>query len=248
MARRRPESSEQVEPVPREWIALRELYRFEIPRLGVFCALRDSCGSDFAPNPPHNLSARELFIPASFPLPFTDSLLFDLSLFRFFGEPRITSGPAEPVDVQERHDREKSRLIRDETFLKYLGVLDPAGKPRTQMGDKYRQIHHFIELLAPPLRALPNCKELRVVDMGSGKGYLTFAIYAFLKQEGFKVEVVGIERRQALVDLCNSVAGQCVFGDLRFEVGEISTARLDSVDMVVALHACDAAAHCRKTR
>ena len=69
MARRPPESSEQVEPVPREWIALRELYRFEIPRLGVFCALRDFCVSDFAPNPRHNLSARELFIPESFPLP-----------------------------------------------------------------------------------------------------------------------------------------------------------------------------------
>jgi len=149
--------------------------------------------------------------------------------FNRHGEPSITSGPAEPVDVQERHDREKSRLIRDETFLKYMGVLDPAGKPRTQMGDKYRQIHHFVELLAPPLRALPNCQELRVVDMGSGKGYLTFAIYAFLKQEGFKVEVAGIERRRPLVDLCNSVAGQCEFGDLRFEVGEISTARLDGV-------------------
>jgi hypothetical protein len=47
------------------------------------------------------------------------------------------------------------------------------------MGDKYRRIHHFVELLAPPLRALPNCKELRVVDMGSGKGYLTFAFTHF---------------------------------------------------------------------
>jgi SAM-dependent methyltransferase len=129
----------------------------------------------------------------------------------------------------------------NETFLKYLGVLDSAGKPRTQMSDKYRQIHHFVELLAPALRCLPNSKKLRVVDMGSGKGYLTFAIYAFLKQQGFKVEVAGIERRRALVDLCNGVAGQCDFGDLRFEVGEISSARLDGVDMVVALHACDTA-------
>jgi hypothetical protein len=70
---------------------------------------------------------------------------------------------------------------------------------------------------------------------------LTFAIYAFLKQQGFNVEVAGIERRRALVDLCNGVAGQCDFGDLRFEVGEISSARLDGVDMVVALHACDTA-------
>ena len=68
---------------------------------------------------------------------------------------------------------------------------------------------------------------LRVVDMGSGKGYLTFATYAFLKQEGYNAEVVGIERRRALVDLCNRVAAQCEFGGLRFEVGEISGATLD---------------------
>ena len=162
-------------------------------------------------------------------------------LFNRHGKPRITTGPAEPMDVQEQHDREKTRLIQNEDFLKHLGVLDPAGKPRTQMSDKYRQIHHFVELLAPALRGLPKCKELRVVDMGAGKGYLTFAIYAFLKQEGFKVGVVGIERRRPLVDLCNNVAAQCEFGDLRFEVGEISTARLDGVDTVVALHACDTA-------
>jgi SAM-dependent methyltransferase len=162
-------------------------------------------------------------------------------LFNRHGKPRITTGPAEPMDVQEQHDREKTRLIQNEDFLKHLGVLDPAGKPRTQMSDKYRQIHHFVELLAPALRGLPKCKELRVVDMGAGKGYLTFAIYAFLKQEGFEVEVVGIERRRALVDLCNNAAAECEFGDLRFEVGEISTARLDGVDMVVALHACDTA-------
>jgi SAM-dependent methyltransferase len=162
-------------------------------------------------------------------------------LFNRHGKPRITTGPAESVDVQVQHDREKTRLIQNEDFLKHLGVLDPAGKPRTQMSDKYRQIHHFVQLLVPALRGLPKCKDLRVVDMGAGKGYLTFAIYAFLKQQGFKVEVVGIERRRALVDLCNNAAAQCEFGDLRFEVGEISTARLDGVDMVVALHACDTA-------
>ena len=81
------------------------------------------------------------------------------------------------------------------------------------MSDKYRQIHHFVELLAPALaNACRSDKKLRVVDMGSGKGYLTFAAYAFLQQEGYHTEViVGIERRPALVDLCNQVAAQCEF-------------------------------------
>jgi hypothetical protein len=162
-------------------------------------------------------------------------------LFNRHGHPRLFNSSGENVENHPQHDREKTRLLQDDTFLSYLGVLDPAGKPRTQMSDKYRQIHHFIELLAPALRNLPTGRKLRVVDMGSGKGYLTFAIYAFFKQAGYHAEVVGIERRRALVDLCNRVAAQCEFADLRFEVGEISSVMLEGVDVLVALHACDTA-------
>jgi SAM-dependent methyltransferase len=109
------------------------------------------------------------------------------------------------------------------------------------MSDKYRQVHHFIELVAPAFRAFSGGSKVRVVDMGSGKGYLTFAAYAYLKQQGYNAEVVGVERRPLLVDFCNRVAEQCEFGHLRFEVGEISEVTLDGVDVVVALHACDTA-------
>jgi SAM-dependent methyltransferase len=162
-------------------------------------------------------------------------------LFNRRGKPRLSTSSAEPLDTQLQHDREKPRLLQDETFLKHLGVLDSNGHPRIRMSDKHRQIHHFIELLAPALRSLPSGRQLRVIDMGSGKGYLTFAVYAFLRQEGYKAEVLGIERRPALVDLCNRVAAQCDFGGLRFKVGEISGVALDGVDVVVALHACDTA-------
>jgi SAM-dependent methyltransferase len=171
---------------------------------------------------------------------FTDDQRQQL-LFNRHGHPRLFNSSGEKVEDHLQHNREKPRLLQDDTFLKHLGVLDPAGKPRTQMGDKYRQIHHFIELLAPALRSLPAGRKLRVVDMGSGKGYLTFAIYAFFKQAGYHTEVVGIERRPALVELCNRVAVQCEFRDLRFEVGEISEVALEAVDVVVALHACDTA-------
>jgi SAM-dependent methyltransferase len=162
-------------------------------------------------------------------------------LFNRRGDPRLFSSSGETVENHLQHDREKTRLLQDDTFLRHLGVLDPTGKPRTQMSDKYRQIHHFIELLAPALRSLPKGRKLRVADMGSGKGYLTFAAYAFLKQAGYHAEVFGVERRRALVDLCNRVAVQCEFRDLRFEVGEISDVKLESVDVLVALHACDTA-------
>ena len=162
-------------------------------------------------------------------------------LFNRRGNPRISTSSAQPTENLLPHDREKSRLLQDETFLKHLGILDPSGTPSTRMGDKYRQIHHFVELLAPALGTLPAGRELKVVDMASGKGYLTFATYAFLRQEGFQAKVFGVERRRALVELCNRVAFQCEFADLRFGVGEISEVPLDGVDVVIALHACDTA-------
>ncbi len=163
-------------------------------------------------------------------------------LFNRRGKPRLATSSAESSKSNLQHDRVKARLLQDETFLKHLGVLDSAGNPKPQMSDKYRQIHHFISLLAPTVRNnLPADKKLQVVDMGSGKGYLTFALYAFLKQEGYQAEVTGIERRGALVDFCNQVAGQCEFGDLRFAVGEISEIPLTGVDVLIALHACDTA-------
>jgi SAM-dependent methyltransferase len=162
-------------------------------------------------------------------------------LFNRRGNPRLSTSTAEPGEPDFQHDREKSRLLQDETFLKHLGVVDSSGNPTSRMHDKYRQIHHFVQLLAPALQTLPNGKELSVIDMGSGKGYLTFALYAFLKQEGFNAKVVGVERRPALVELCNQVAAQSEFRDLRFRVGEIATVPLDGANVVIALHACDTA-------
>ena len=157
------------------------------------------------------------------------------------GNSRIFSGIAELSEPNAQHDRKKNRKLENETFLSALGILNAEGAPRKEMGDKYRQIHHFIELLAPTILILPRGRPLRIVDLAAGKGYLTFAVYTFLKQEGFIVDMVGIERRRSLVDFCNRVAKECGFNHLRFELGEIANSKLDGTDVVIALHACDTA-------
>jgi len=83
---------------------------------------------------------------------------------------------------------------------------------------------------------------LTLVDMGCGKGYLTFAAYEFLARAGFgQAKVRGIEARRELVELCNRVATENRFDRLRFEAGTIESAPLDRVDVLIALHACDTA-------
>jgi hypothetical protein len=158
------------------------------------------------------------------------------------GKPKLfaqeaVSGPA----TDRSHDRQKVRLLQDENALQLLGVLDSAGRPRTQMGDKYRQVHHFIEALAPVLKATTPGETLHVVDMGCGKGYLTFGLHQFLRENGLNPVTAGIEKRGSLVQSANQIAGQLADSTISFIEGEIGDIDVKPIDMLIALHACDTA-------
>jgi hypothetical protein len=78
--------------------------------------------------------------------------------------------------------------------------------------------------------------------MGSGKGYLTFALYDYLTNVlKLKAEVTGVEFRPELVELCNKIAGNTGFNQLRFEQGTIEKFDTKEIDILIALHACDTA-------
>lgn len=85
-------------------------------------------------------------------------------------------------------------------------------------------------------------RPLTVVDMGCGKGYLTFAVSQLLEQLLFPgSRVVGIEARPELVEECNRVAQKCGFAHLHFQAGSIASTELDAADALIALHACNTA-------
>ena len=159
------------------------------------------------------------------------------------GEPRLFSqNDSGPVPAADRsHDREKVRLLRDEQALELLGVIDPQGRPKAQMGNKYRQVHHFIEALAPILKGTTPGETLHIVDMGCGKGYLTFALHQFLRENGLHPQTVGVEKRSSLVRLANEIAGRLGESAIRFIPGEINDVEVTPIDILIALHACDTA-------
>ena len=81
------------------------------------------------------------------------------------------------------------------------------------MARKWRQIDKFLEVLDRRARRLAGrdarggAAPIRVVDYGSGKGYLTFAVHAHLRRRfGGAPEVDGVELRAELVAFCNGVA------------------------------------------
>ena len=89
---------------------------------------------------------------------------------------------------------------------------------------------------------VPLSLPLSLVDMGCGKGYLTFAAHAFLQSRApGRVQTVGIETRPELVRMCQDTARKHRMDGLHFRTGEIATTPLEQVDILVALHACDTA-------
>jgi Methyltransferase domain len=176
---------------------------------------------------------------------FTSDKRYQL-LFNRRGKPRLHCSAENGADLPEAaqsldHDRPKKRLLQDERFLQPLGILDADGRPRAQGGDKYRQVHQFIENVAPLLQSLPAGAAIRIVDMGSGKGYLTFALHRYLQEHGLDVQTTGIERRAALTNAANAIGKNLQYAGITFVSGEISKTALDQVDLLVALHACDTA-------
>ncbi|MFY0628075.1 MAG: SAM-dependent methyltransferase [Reichenbachiella sp.] len=142
------------------------------------------------------------------------------------------------------HDRKKVKRAKpNASYLQLLGIVDQAGQVIPKMADKYRQINKFLEVMDGLIEQISHKPEtLRIVDMGSGKGYLTFALYDFLvNTKKLKAQVKGIEIRQGLVYQCNDVAKKCSFEDLSFDNRSIDDFEEKEIDILIALHACDTA-------
>jgi tRNA A58 N-methylase Trm61 len=135
-----------------------------------------------------------------------------------------------------QHDKEKARIIKSANtiYLKELGITTSDGVVKKDMQDKYKQINRYIEIIDGIIKDLKFNERIQVVDMGSGKGYLTFALH-------LAATVTGIELREELVAKCNQIALNAHYTNLVFKPGTIQNAVVSNTDILIALHACDTA-------
>jgi hypothetical protein len=155
-----------------------------------------------------------------------------------------TNTPSVLTPITFTHDNVKEKLIdlNANIYLRELGISNAAFELRREMSDKYRQINKYIELLASNINDISLPDNFRVVDMGSGKGYLTFALYDYLVNNlNLSPTMTGVEFRQDLVEICNSIADKADFNRLKFIKGTIADTQLEAIDILIALHACDTA-------
>ncbi|NCI77741.1 class I SAM-dependent methyltransferase [Acinetobacter kanungonis] len=155
---------------------------------------------------------------------------------------KTTSSKAETRSTQA-HDRSKHRFVEQESvFLQHLGITDAQAQIIPSMARKWKQINKFVEIFSGALTQLPNQDQaLRVVDFGSGKGYLTFALYDYLAKHQQVPFVTGVELNEKMVQFCQQVATASGFTQLDFFQGDVRTYQPERLDVMIALHACDVA-------
>ncbi|MEY4750345.1 MAG: hypothetical protein RIQ60_2559 [Pseudomonadota bacterium] len=160
------------------------------------------------------------------------------------GAEDVAAAPASAL----AHNRSKQReLSLDLPCWVDLGLSTPGPDGHARlvpaMARKWKQINRFLEVVGAALEhsALADQRRVSVLDFGSGKGYLTFAMHAWLTAQGRQAAVTGVELRTGLVELCNSSARRHDLQGLDFSAGDVRDYQPDPVDVMIALHACDTA-------
>jgi SAM-dependent methyltransferase len=159
-----------------------------------------------------------------------------------------------PAPDHRDHDRAKSRLLpEDDPVLVAVGISDREGRIKPSRQAKYRQVEEFLRALASAvddalasgrLRTPTGDDPMRVVDLGCGNAYLTFAAHRYLRGiRGLPVQVVGVDvKAQSLAHNTTLAAELGIAESMVFMQGDITSAAVpQNPDVVLALHACDTA-------
>ena len=147
---------------------------------------------------------------------------------------------------EQAHNREKDYILREGEAIPALvdlGVFTKDYKIVRARYDKFKQINRFVELVAQGWKE-EGSREIRILDFGCGKSYLTFILYYyFAVRLGLETHIIGYDLKADVVENCNEIARRYGYDGLRFEVADVTKDRLadTAIDMVVTLHACDVA-------
>jgi SAM-dependent methyltransferase len=140
------------------------------------------------------------------------------------------------------HDRQKQRLLpEDNRIFALLGMHDGHKRIKPSKMDKYRQVEEFLRLLKPTLdNEVGAQSEISIVDLGCGHAYLTFAVQEYLNSATQKVKVLGVDEREESKRHNDQIASSLGV-DAQFLVAKIADTPSQTVDITIALHACDTA-------
>ena len=140
------------------------------------------------------------------------------------------------------HDRQKQRMLAESNqVFKALDMSDLLGRIKPSKMDKYKQVDEFLRLISQTLDSdLLKQDAISVVDLGCGHAYLTFAVGEFLKDKYKQVSILGVDERDESKEHNEKVALKLKV-EAKFIAAKIADTPSQSVDIAIALHACDTA-------
>lgn len=154
---------------------------------------------------------------------------------------KVSRGIFEP---NYEHDKKKRRILSEEDpFLIAVGISDSNGKVKPSMRDKFLQVDEFLKVLERSAKKLLNSKRaIRLVDLGCGHAYLTFAAYRYFQLNGREVKFVGVDIRENSRVRNQKIADELgISANVSFMAKEIKDFDSEKFDIAIALHACDTA-------
>jgi SAM-dependent methyltransferase len=149
------------------------------------------------------------------------------------GQAQVHRARTAAAAAAQEHDRTPEHL------------LDPGDPLYDVIGGsaaKRRQVDAFLRALEATLDDEPLPSPLRVVDLGCGNAYLTFAAYRYLTARGLDVRMVGVDVRDDQRRRNSELAARLGWAQhVEFRAGTIQDFEVAGADLVLALHACDTA-------
>lgn len=147
-------------------------------------------------------------------------------------------------NTPQSHNKAKNYILKEGEYIDWLyklGVIDKNGIVISHKQKKFRQINKFLEMLKDIEEILPN--NAKIIDMGCGKSYLTFAMYHYfniIKEKN--VTINGYDLKKDVVEHCNKLAKEFNFKNLQFFNEDIQNIdKSENINMIISLHACDTA-------
>lgn len=147
-------------------------------------------------------------------------------------------------NTPQSHNKAKNYILKEGEYIDWLyklGVIDKNGIVISHKQKKFRQINKFLEMLKDIEENLPN--NAKIIDMGCGKSYLTFAMYHYfniIKEKN--VTINGYDLKKDVVEHCNKLAKEFNFKNLQFFNEDIQNIdKSENINMIISLHACNTA-------
>lgn len=92
------------------------------------------------------------------------------------------------------------------------------------------------------LESSSQIEPIRILDFGSGKSYLTFAVHYYFSQKKIPFEITGVDLKKDVIEICADLSRRLGLQNINFFCGNIADFSSEkNPDIVITLHACDTA-------